>query len=305
MPKKKTSLSEKLGGLNISQNLRSRNKSQFSSSSSSIVVTSISAAAATQHDLPPPSNVDAPSRKLATKRTGNSVANQLQPHIEATSEKRRREMLDKIFNDGRAGKFPAKFIEFGDFRKAYSTVLQFYECETTYVNKPGKTEMVKFKCVICTRTYRAKLGRTHNLNRHIKCDHKDKAEVVEWFNEYDKVNNKKKESDGLNESTMDLVRYFISSNAALSEFKNKHLRKILNKANIKMSSYRLFKNKILPDVMSELKSKIQFKLQSASTICLVTDIWTNNQMLDFISVSANLIFDNFEKEIIVLGIELN
>ena len=55
--------------------------------------------------------------------------------------------------------------------------------------------------------------------------------------------------------------------------------------------------------MNLLKERIQEKLVEAQSICLVTNIWTNKQMLDFIAVSANIISKTFEKDTLVIGIK--
>ena len=50
--------------------------------------------------------------------------------------------------------------------------------------------------------------------------------------------------------------------------------------------------------------KINLLLKKATSICLITDIWTNKQMLDFMGVAAAFINDNCEREILVIGLKL-
>ena len=98
-----------------------------------------------------------------------------------------------------------------------------------------------------------------------------------------------------------LVHHFIASNSALTQLKEKSFRKICNKAGIEVPNRLTFIKRILPAAMKLLKDKIEAKLNAALHIFLLTDIWTNKQMIDFIAVSANLIFDGFDKDTIVIG----
>ena len=56
--------------------------------------------------------------------------------------------------------------------------------------------------------------------------------------------------------------------------------------------------------MELLYEAINEKLVDAVSVCLVSDIWTNKQMLDFLVLSANIINNNFEKKAIVIGMML-
>ena len=56
--------------------------------------------------------------------------------------------------------------------------------------------------------------------------------------------------------------------------------------------------------MELLYEAINEKLEDAVSVCLVSDIWTNKQMLDFMGLSANIINNNFEKKAIVIGMML-
>jgi hypothetical protein len=67
------------------------------------------------------------------------------------------------------------------------------------------------------------------------------------------------------------------------------------KSNI--NSYSTFKNNFLPSILNLLKDEIEYNLQSASTICLIVDIWTDNRGVDFISLSASLMNIHYEKSL--------
>ena len=64
-----------------------------------------------------------------------------------------------------------------------------------------------------------------------------------------------------------------------------------------------YETSIIGQVLEVVNSEIKNKLHEAKSVSLVTDIWTNRQMLDFIAVSANLTNEAFEKESLVIGMK--
>jgi hypothetical protein len=100
----------------------------------------------------------------------------------------------------------------------------------------------------------------------------------------------------LGRSTLLLVLYFISSNAATSELQNIYLRMLLESAQIKMPS-------ILPKVYDQLIKHINFKLKEARGICLIVDIWSSSQMVDFIGLAATIMYKNFVFEWLIIGLD--
>ena len=56
--------------------------------------------------------------------------------------------------------------------------------------------------------------------------------------------------------------------------------------------------------MELLYEAINEKLEDAVSVCLVSHIWTNKQMLDFMGLSANIINNEGEKKAIVIGMML-
>ena len=100
---------------------------------------------------------------------------------------------------------------------------------------------------------------------------------------------------------LDLIKYFISSNNFLTELKNKYFKRLMKKAKIKSPDYRTFVNRFLPELMKNLHEKILSKLTQAKSISLITDIWTNDQLRDFIAVAASVIDEHFKKDVIIIG----
>ena len=78
--------------------------------------------------------------------------------------------------------------------------------------------------------------------------------------------------------------------------KNVYLRSIFALANIKIPSYHFFRHNFLPQVMMTLTKEIESRLQSAESLCLITDIWTNKQSHEFIAVAVNTINEFFKKK---------
>ena len=67
---------------------------------------------------------------------------------------------------------------------------------------------------------------------------------------------------------------------------------------------RTLREKTLPRILQEVFKVIEEKLNLASNICSISDIWTTFTMFDFIGIAVSVIYDNFDREIIVIGMEL-
>jgi hypothetical protein len=85
-----------------------------------------------------------------------------------------------------------------------------------------------FDCKICKskkidNTLHAKLGLTKNLGKHLKTHEEFKTN---WLDPYQKHYKNLKENI-ISKDTLLLMKYFISSNTALKELKNKWLRELL------------------------------------------------------------------------------
>ena len=103
---------------------------------------------------------------------------------------------------------------------------------------------------------------------------------------------------------MKIVRYFISRNSALSDFDSESFRDLLSDYKREIPCSKTFSTKILDNVYEMLLIEINKILNEAFSVCLISDIWTSKQMLDFMGVAANIINSNFEKETIVIGLQL-
>ncbi len=180
--------------------------------------------------------------------------------------------------------------------------MNFYEYITEF--EANHSKIIKFKCLLCSdKTLQSPIGRKTNLKRHLNDDHKKDLKLVDLLKRYDELNTKAKAEAGLDDNMLDLIKYFISSNNSLTELKNKYFRRLMKKAKIQSPDYRTFLNGFLPKLMQSLHEKILHKLTHAQSVSLIADIWTNNQMRDFIAVAASIIDEHFKKQVITIGFD--
>ena len=100
-----------------------------------------------------------------------------------------------------------------------------------------------------------------HLNRH--------EEYKKWNEKYSKSRNKRSGSV-IDDATMTLIKYFVTSNASHSSLENKYLKLLLNK----VVGTKSFDDQILPEVYKKLREKFKEKLEDSEDICLMSDIWT-------------------------------
>ncbi len=121
---------------------------------------------------------------------------------------------------------------------------------------------------------------------------------------FDAVNASPANKYFIDDETMRLVRYFISRNQALSDFDDDTFKDLLSGYKRKIPCSKTFKSVVLDDVYMKVEREIEKILQNAQSICLISDLWTSKSMLDFMGIAVNVIYSNFEKETIVIGLEL-
>ena len=190
--------------------------------------------------------------------------------------------------------FPKAKIKIGGKKVEYSSIYNWFNFIETFEKHP-KQDKVKFDCIVCGKVINEKLGKPGNLLKHIKI-HK---EGLEWAKGYEifKNENNFKPTKVLDKKKLCLVKFFLSSNIAMKALENKYLREALS---FKLSRYS-FKEVILPEMIVFLKEKISRKLMQAEFICLITDIWTNVSMVDYLALGASIINSAFIKEILIIG----
>ena len=89
----------------------------------------------------------------------------------------------------------------------------------------------------------------------------------------------------IDKKQLNLVKFFLTSNVGMQALENKYSRHSLQ---LKLSKYS-FKKVILPNMMVFIKTVITNKLVDAKFITLITDIWTNASMIDYLALGASII----------------
>lgn len=84
---------------------------------------------------------------------------------------------------------------------------------------------------------------------------------------------------------------------------NVYLRELCKKANIPSVSSKTVKYKILPEIIRKVKTSLNDKLNKATNIVLIVDLWSNKQMTGFCGLAAMVTYENFEKECFVIGLK--
>jgi hypothetical protein len=179
-------------------------------------------------------------------------------------------------------------------QKNKTPIMHFFKSPSHFKTMPLGYNIV-FICKFCDHKLQAQFKETSNLNKHLKSH----AEFNNWLKLFNAHFNRTKETM-ISDKLFSLIKYFISSNAALAELKNEHFLKILDPS-ISCPSYNVFRNELLPSVMERFYSAVQNKLNRAVSVTLILDIWTNRLNRDFVALAASIIDHNFERELIVIG----
>ncbi len=119
--------------------------------------------------------------------------------------------------------------------------------------------------------------------------------MTEWYTKYSELNTKSKDGSCLDDNMLLLIKYFISSNNSVIELKHKYFPKLMKQAKIKSPAYRTFVNNFLPKIMKQIHEAILLKLEKSISISLITDLWTNKQLKDFIAVAVDILMRNLIK----------
>jgi hypothetical protein len=105
----------------------------------------------------------------------------------------------------------------------------------------------------------------------------------------------------INDVTYNLALYFVTSDEALKSVCNSFLRKVVKPEAGVISATRM-RNDILPFVMDKLISEMNKKLNRGVSVSLICDIWSNKMNTAFLGVAASVLYADFSRESIILGI---
>lgn len=200
--------------------------------------------------------------------------------------------INKMFELAKDDKYPKKIVIIDNVECKFTSILNFFQFTDRFNTLPNTN--IKFNCKICKKYLKCKLAKTTNLNKHLKTH----DIMNKWYTQY-QVHQNMIQDNVIDDSTLLLIKFFISSNTALSALKNQWLRELLVDK-VKLPGPVSFRNTILPAVYKSLRKEIEKRLQAAETICLITDLWTNKQNDDFIALCGVITNKFFEREILVV-----
>ena len=116
------------------------------------------------------------------------------------------------------------------------------------------------------------------------------------FKAYNASHNYKKRE--ISDELLQVVKFFISSNTSMKQLENPELRACFQ---LKLPCQQTFVTTYMPQVLDKVYDEIGEQLASCDNVCLVTDIWTNKTMLDFMGLVACTIDAVFQRQFIVIG----
>jgi hypothetical protein len=213
------------------------------------------------------------------------------------SNENNKQILESILAQAENGIFKNRAFYFDGIRKRYGPIYGLFRVKTKFSARPSGN--IEFKCLVCDSNCFAKLGEPSNLHKHL-LKHKKTREWCELYRQREES----PKGDVIDEDTMLLIKFFISSNLSATILQNVHLRSLFTRHKIPFHSETTFIDKYLPSVLDKLYKRIQFKLVQAVNVVVIADCWSNKQMLSFMGVAANIVYENFTNECIVIGFEL-
>jgi hypothetical protein len=198
--------------------------------------------------------------------------------------------VNQLIEFSKTNVFPKKEFAISNTIRKFTVVLHFFDSVRIFENKPE--EKLEFSCKICSKSYSAKLGETTNLNKHLS----KHTELNGWMKSYDSFNNGSKKAK-ITEQDLKIIEFVISSNTSLSQLKNPTFH---NLSSIKLPCYERFRDTFLPQIMEKMKQAITEKLNKASFVCLIVDLWSSRNGSDFLALVGLLGLKCLDREIIVL-----
>ena len=92
---------------------------------------------------------------------------------------------------------------------------------------------------------------------------------------------------------MKMVRYFIASNTAAKNFDCRYFRDLLGGYSVQVPCSDTFSNSVLPSIVQAAKDELKKLLNKCFSVCMISDIWTNKLLCDFMGIATNMIDINF------------
>ncbi|CAF1089479.1 unnamed protein product [Brachionus calyciflorus] len=201
--------------------------------------------------------------------------------------------LDRLINDALNDVFHKKIIRINGKNNKYSAILNFFDFVTEFETKPKRS--IPFKCFQCGKVYKAKLGESGNLKKHLEKRHKN---LKNWLKSYLKHINRNSRKWNLDNNLTDLAKYFLTYSTAMKELDNPFLRKMLN---FEIPSQQTFKSNILPEILQNLNTSFEEMLNEAKSICLITDLWSNKSNEQYLALAVSMVNNDHSKKLRIIG----
>ena len=229
---------------------------------------------------------------ILNEASNSQVSRSLSPSI-LRENKRNKEAIESLRDLADKNIFHKVEVTIGKEVKEYTSIFNWFNFDKVFKQQVPKK--INFKCIVCGKSIIGDLGKPGNQYKHIKTH----LDVKEWSRLYElsKEEIKSKPRKQINKKQLSLVKFFLTSNIAMEALENKHLRDALD---VKLSKYS-FKNVILPNMIVFLKNVISNKLIEAKFITLITDIWTNASVSDYLALGARIINPSFNQETLIIG----
>lgn len=209
--------------------------------------------------------------------------------------------LNEIMIKASHGEFKRIMLNNNNGFKSYSAIYNFFDFHTSFEQKPDKPTKISFKCIICGNVLNQKMGETGNLIKHLELH----ETFRNWKLLFDQHKNKNpvkpKIVENLDHDTLDMVKFYLSSDVAWQALENVYLRSYLTRHGMYWPPEGSFINNVLPRVIYNLKSILEYNLQNCEYINLIVYVWDPNQLTNLIGVCASILDSNFEKKLIVIG----
>ena len=229
----------------------------------------------------------------STQQSTQQQGQQVNSATTSTSSIQRQLNVEQLMRLANKSEFPKKLYIIEGKERLFSPVLNFFNSQNVFDQFPSGN--IDFKCVICSENYQAKLNTSSNLFKHLTAH----TETKTWHRLYkEKKNNSLQNID---DATFDLIIFFITNDVSLIALQTDSLRNLLKRATINLPSYWTFRHTLLPSVLDKVTARIESRLKSADTICLITDIWTNRNNTDFIALGASFTDKYFDRDILVIS----
>lgn len=202
--------------------------------------------------------------------------------------------IERLMELAKMNSFPKKELIVEGIKKHYTSILNFFILPSESLHQE---QFLHVYCKICDSKLKVRVGKFRNLNGHLDA-HYDKIGI--WLDKY-----KADESKViLNDDTLYLVKYFITSNTNLTELENPYLRELLKKnTGFKLPSYRSFRNELLPEIMKSFHIAIEKMLKDAATISLIIDMWSSKSTTSFMAIGAQCCSNLLTQEFAVISID--